>query len=172
MEFDDVLINRTSTRAFKSEQISEEDIEKLLGNTISAPSAGNLQAYKIYIVQKNEVLNKLAKASWDQDFITEAPLSFVFCALPEESAPKYGNRGENLYSIQDASIAAAYCQLSATNLGLSSVWVGAFDDDEVCKVLELKNNEQPVAIIPIGQANEIPYPTSRKPIDKVVSWIK
>lgn len=172
MNFDEVIINRTSIRAFKNEAIEDYKINQIIEHIVSAPSAGNLQAYKIYIIKSKQVLKDLSKASLGQDFIYKAPMAFVFCALPEESAEKYGKRGEILYALQDATIAASYCQLAITNQCLSSVWVGAFDDKEVAQVLNLPKTEIPIAIIPIGKANEITYPTSRKSIDNVISWVE
>jgi nitroreductase len=63
---------------------------------------------------------------------------------------RFGERGRGLYSVQDATIACAYAQLAATALGLGSVWVGAFDPDEVRKIVGLPEAQQPVAILPIG----------------------
>lgn len=172
MKFNEVLIKRSSIRSFKNVKINDDDINEIINLTISAPSAGNLQAYKIYIIENKEMLNKLVVAAWGQNYISQANLAFVFCALPLISSEKYGNRGANLYSIQDATIAATYCQLAATSLNLASVWVGAFDDQETSKIMNLPESEIPVAIIPIGHANEIAYPTSRKNIDKVIQRIK
>lgn len=172
MNFDEVIINRTSIRAFKNEPIEDYKINQILEHIVSAPSAGNLQAYKIYIIKSKQVLKDLSRASYGQDFIYKTTIAFVFCALPEESGSKYGKRGETLYALQDATIAASYCQLAATNQDLASVWVGAFNDNEVAKALNLPKTEIPVAIIPIGKPNEITYPTSRKSIDNVISWVE
>lgn len=172
MEFDEVLIQRSSIRSFKNKSVNDEITNKIIQSTISAPSAGNLQAYKIYIIENKELILQLTSASLNQEAISESSLVFVFCALPDESGAKYGDRGKKLYSLQDATIAATYCQLAVTNLELASVWIGAFVDKEVKKVLNLPDNETPVAIIPIGYPNEIPYPSDRKTIDKVITRIK
>lgn len=171
MDFDKVLSKRTSIRAYKDKAIEDSTLKAIINNTLSAPSAGNLQAYKIYIVKNKTKLNQLSEAAWGQSFISEASLAFIFCALPEESGKKYGNRGQQLYSIQDATIAAAYCQLAATNLGLATVWVGAYNDNQVKKTLKLKETEKPVAIIPIGFANETEHKTPRKPIETMIEMI-
>ena len=76
-----------------------------------------------------------------------------------------GTRGERLLAVQDATIAAAYAQLSATALGLSSVWVGHFKEKEVASVL--KTTLRPVAIIPIGYGNEKPQPKKNQKMDNL-----
>jgi nitroreductase len=99
------------------------------------------------MVQDEKKKRELALASLAQSFVAEAPIVLVFCADPEASGKKYGKRGRSLYSIQDATIAASYAQLAATALGLASCWVGAFDDEEVLKVLGNPEGLFPVAII-------------------------
>ncbi|MEM5869649.1 MAG: nitroreductase family protein [Candidatus Aenigmatarchaeota archaeon] len=168
MEFFDVLKKRHSVRAFSPRPIEESKIKQILEAVNSSPSAGNLQAYEIFLVQDEKKKRELALASFAQSFIAEAPVVLVFCANPERSGKKYGKRGRSLYSIQDATIAAAYAQLAATALGLASCWVGAFDDEEVLKVLGKPEGLQPVAIIPIGYPAEEPIPTERRKLDDLV----
>ncbi|MGD9580487.1 MAG: nitroreductase family protein [Vampirovibrionia bacterium] len=172
MNFEEVLMNRSSIRAFKSEQIEDSQIHHIIEQTVSAPSAGNLQAYKIHIIRCKQVLKELSDASTGADFIYKSAIAFVFIALPEESAKEYGKRGKELYALQDATIAASYCQLAITNQNLSSVWVGAFNTEAVSNILKLSKNEIPIAIIPAGKANEIAYPTSRKSIEKTIKWVE
>jgi nitroreductase len=78
-----------------------------------------------------EALRRLTRAALDQASIAQAPLALVFCAQPERSAQKCGQRGRTLFSVQDATIACAYAQLAATALGLASAWIGAFDESRV-----------------------------------------
>lgn len=173
MDFEEVLIQRISIRSYKNNKVEEEKIQELIQNIITAPSAGNKQAYKIYVIENEEILEKLKDAAWDQKYVAESGLVFLFCANPTEHSGKaYGDKEARFFALQDATIAAAYCQLSATNMGLSSVWIGAFEDEEVKNLLDIEKTEIPVAIIPIGYANEIGYPTTRKPIEEVVKRIK
>jgi len=146
---------RKSTRAYKPDPIEKEKLDEILEAANSAPSAGNLKARKIVVIEDEKTKRKLAEAAFGQDFISEAPLALVFTALPEASAKKYGQRGRELYAVQDATIAASFAWLQAVDLSLSSCWVGAFDEEEVKKILELDANERPIAILPIGYAKKI-----------------
>ncbi|MEM5766146.1 MAG: nitroreductase family protein [Candidatus Aenigmatarchaeota archaeon] len=168
MEFFDVIKKRHSVRSFTSRPIEESKIKEILEATNSAPSAGNLQSYKIFLIQDDEKKRELALASLAQSFVAEAPIVLVFCADPGRSGKKYSKRGKNLYSIQDATIAAAYAQLAATALGLASCWVGAFEDKEVLKILGDPEGLVPIAIIPIGYPAEQPSPTNRRKLDELV----
>ncbi|MCS7230341.1 MAG: nitroreductase family protein [Candidatus Kryptonium sp.] len=168
MDFFEVLRKRRSVRKFKDEPISEDKLKLIYEAINSAPSAGNLQAYEVFVVKDKDKLKQLADASLSQEFIAQAPIALVFCANPARSRWRYGSRGEKLYSLQDATIACAYAQLSATALGLGSVWIGAFDEDEVRKIISIGKNLIPIAILPIGYPDEVPEPTPRRKIGDLI----
>ncbi|MBN1170082.1 nitroreductase family protein [Candidatus Micrarchaeota archaeon] len=167
MEFYDVIHKRRSIRAFLGKEIESGKLERILQAANSAPSAGNLQAYRLYIVTSREIKQGICEASHGQDFLMEAPILLVFCAI-RNPGMKYGDRGAELYSVQDATIAAAYCQLAITAEGLGSVWVGGFDTFEVSRLLNALPYEVPVAAIPIGYPAEQPEATGRKSLQDLV----
>lgn len=171
MEFYDVLKKRHSVRAFEDKGIEKEKLEKIIGAFTLAPSGGNLQAYKVYVVKTKGVRDELAAAALDQSSVAEAPVVLVFCADKEQSASKYGERGAELYAIQDATIAAAYAQLAASAEGLGSVWVGTFDPLEVSRLVRAEPYNVPVAIIPIGYPAEMPKGRDRKAIKEIVKEV-
>lgn len=172
MEFWEVLNKRRSTRAFSNEEVEEEKLQKILEAANSAPSAGNLQAYEIFLIKDKKIKDKLVEASGGQDFIAQAPVVLVFFANPSRSGARYGARGESLYSIQDATIAATFAWLAAVDLGLSTVWVGAFNDEEVKKICGADRSFQPIAILPIGYPAEIPTPHPRRKLEDLVHKIR
>lgn len=168
MEFFDTVKNRHSVRKFQDRKVEDEKLKMILETANSAPSAGNLQAYEIFLVKDKKKKQLLVEAAYGQDFIEEADIVLVFCANPKKSSWKYGKRGRDLYCIQDATIAASYAQLAVSDLKLGSVWVGAFDEKEVLKVLGNPNDVMPIAIIPIGYPDEKPRITSRRKLDDLV----
>lgn len=169
MEFFEVVKNRHSVRAFLDKPVEEEKIKKILETINSAPSAGNLQAYRVILVKdKNLKLALTNTSTLGQTFISQAPVVLVFLADPGQSASRYVERGQSLYCLQDATIACAYAQLAATELGLGSCWVGAFDEQGVKDVLNIQKNLKPVAILPIGYPAEKPKPKQRKNISDLV----
>ena len=87
-----------------------------------------------------------------KEFLAQAPVVLVFCAHGARSAGRYSERGANLYAVQDASIACTYAMLAATALGLSTVWVGAFDEQRVREVVGASSAERPVSMLPLGYA--------------------
>lgn len=168
MKFIDLIKKRHSIRSFKEQLISEQILNELLEGANLAPSAGNLQSYEMYIATDSALKKQLSQAAWNQNFISEAPVTIVFCANLKRSSSKYGKRGEELYSVQDATIAAAYFQLAAVDLGLATVWVGAFDEFQVKKIMNLPDHIRPVALIPVGYSNESPAETPRRTLKDIV----
>ena len=126
---------RQSVRAYQAKPVEQEKLEAVLKATNQAPSAGNLQAYQVYLVEEPSLKRGLAKAALDQSFVAQAPVVLVFCAVAAR-AGRYGRRGAELYCLQDATAAVAYAQLAATALGLATCWVGAFDDGAVARAGE------------------------------------
>lgn len=165
--FFNLISSRHSVRAFKNEIVSEEIIEKILNAANKADSAGNLQSYKIFVVTKKDDKRNLTTSAFDQKFIEDASILLVFCADLKTSAKEYGKRGEELFCIQDATIACCYSQLASQALDLSSVWVGSFDEQQVRNNLGLGHDLKPVAILVIGYPNEIPEITPRKSLNEI-----
>jgi nitroreductase len=168
MEFFDAVQARRSIRAFVERAPEEEKLRRILETANQAPSAGNLQAYEIFVVRRASDRRALARASLGQEFVAEAPVSLVFCAHPGRAAPRYGQRGTQLYALQDATIACTYAMLAATALGLATVWVGAFRDSEVRRAIRASEEILPVAILLIGYLAEKPELTPRRSIEDLV----
>ena len=154
-------------RAFKDQPVEEEKIQKILKALNSAPSAGDLQAFEVILVKEQAQKEALLEAGLRQQFLKQADFILVFLTNAKRSA-KYGERGAKLYCLQDATIACAYAQLAATAQGLASVWVGAFDEKDVVKALEIKAGLTPVALLPIGYPAESPEKTPRRELSDLV----
>jgi nitroreductase len=179
--------NRRSIREFADQQISPEDVEVLIEAIRWAPSAGNLQSRKFYFVFNNEVRKKLARAAGNPDlparmktlvkiamgrhFVSKAPLVVVAC-LDRTISARYGERGVSLYGIQDVAASIMNMMLTAHELGLGSVWVGAFDENDVSAVLDLPGKLRPVALVPVGFPAKVPVPTSRIAKDEAVVFMR
>ena len=172
MEFCEVIQKRHSIRTFTSQPVEEEKLQHILETANLAPSAGNLQAYEIYAVTNAKKRDGLACAALAQEYIARAPVALVFCTHPELTEGKYTERGTRLYTVQDATIACTFAMLAATDLGLGSVWVGAFDENTVAEVMDLPDNLRPVALIPIGYPAAVPAPTPRMLREEAVEFVR
>jgi nitroreductase len=170
MDVFEAIKKRRSIRAFKGGDVSPETVEKLVEAARWAPSAGNIQPWEFIIVRKPEIKKRLAEAALSQAFIEEAPVVIVVCADENRSAIGYGVRGKTLYCIQDTAAAIQNIHLTALSLGLSTCWVGAFKEEEARQILNVPRGVRPVAIIPVGYADESPSPRKRRPINEIVHY--
>lgn len=170
MEFQEVVARRRSIREYSNKPVDPSCLDRILRAVSRAPSAGNLQAYRVAIVSSPPERRALARAAGDQPFLAQAPVDLVFFSDPERSAARYGERGASLYSVQDATIAATFALLEATDEGLSSVWVGAFDETEVRSICRM-TDVRPVAIVAIGHGAEDPPITPRRDVREIVRRI-
>lgn len=168
MDFFEVIKSRKSVRAFRQDKIGPETMTRLLEAVRSSPTAGNLQAYQVYLVETPETIKALSKAAYDQECVSRAPAVLVFCAAGERSRVKYKERGMTLYCLQDATIAATFGHLAATALGLGSVLVGAFKEVEVAQIIGTPPSRRPILLLPVGYSNEIPVATERRTLDDLV----
>ena len=168
VDFFDLVQARRSVRAFSKTPVEHEKLERILAVARLAPSAGDLQSYRIVVIADPATKAALAAAASGQTFVAEAPVVLVFCADAKRSESRYGRRGASLFCVQDATIAACYAQLAAGAQGLASCWVGAFDETGVAAALGAPPELRPVAIMPIGRAAEEPERPHRRPIDELV----
>ncbi len=168
MEFLEVVQNRRSIRAFKTDPVEDAKLQAILKAINLAPSAGNLQAYEVYQVTQPAVKNALAQAAFMQTFMVDAPVVLIFCANPARSADRYGERGIQLYSVQDATIACTIAALAITDQGLGSVWIGAFDPGAVRQAASIPESLIPVAMLPIGYPAENPRRQHRRSLKDLI----
>jgi nitroreductase len=164
----EAIKGRRSIRAFTDEPVSEDEVNQLLDAARRAPSAGNIQPWEFVVVRDAKLKRGLVEAALNQTFIEEAPVVFVVCANQTRSSRRYGSRGASLYCLQDTAAAIQNINLAAYALGLATCWVGAFQEEEARKVLQISDGVRPVAIIPVGHPAEKPAPRSRRPVSEIV----
>lgn len=172
MEFMSVIRSRRSIRAFTSQAIEPEALTAIMKAIQSSPTAGNLQAYKVYAVESPEKIKALSKTTRGQDWIASAPVVLVFCSDPPRSETKYSERGRDLYCLVDTTIAITIAHLAAVAQGLGSTMVGAFNEAEAAKIIGARPPIQPHLMLPIGHPAEKPEPTSRRPLDELIMRVQ
>lgn len=174
MDFWQVLDRRHSVRHFDTAMdIEAETVERILAAAIRAPTAGNCQPWHFYVVRDPRVKADLAAAANGQAFVHQAPVAIVVCADAEQSARRYGQRGRDLYCLQDTAAATEHILLAAVALGLGGCWVGAFDERRAARALDLPRRHRPVAILPLGKPmGEPAIRTERQPLSSVATLVK
>lgn len=101
------------------------------------------------IVVEDDVRLLLTSACLDQSFIMEAPATIVVGAVFERTTRYYGERGE-MYVFQECGHVGENLHLACEQMGLGTVMVGAFRDDAVKRIINMRKNEQPIYVMPVG----------------------
>ncbi len=175
------ISQRRSVRTFKPDNLSEQQLSMLLwsaqGITCedrsfrAAPSAGATYPLELFVFDKNGVhhympeqhglatvseedqRDGLSQAALGQASVAQAPVSVVITADYDRTEGRYGERAERYVHIE-VGHAAQNVHLKAVSMGLSSVPIGAFDDDSVSALLRLSEELDPLYIIPVGHPAE------------------
>ncbi len=158
---------RRSVRRFNPAPIDDGDLKKILEAGISAPSAGNCQPWEFVIVKNEKNKQALADAAHGQSSLIQAPVVIVVCADLQRTAARYGDRGKNLYCIQDTAAAVQNIHLAAYALGYGTCWIGAFEESAVAKAIKAPSGIRPLAMIPVGRPFETPEQKPRFPLAKI-----
>jgi len=153
-EIFNVMATRRSTRKFSKNPVEMWKIDKILAAADTAPTAGNYQGFEIFYVRDEKKKDSLVMAANNQPYV-KTPVVLVFCMNPDRIKLDFPKEVIMKFSIQDSTLAAAYSQLAASALGLSSVWIGMFDENKVKNIVgtELR----PTSFLCIG------YPVKRRP---------
>lgn len=168
MEIAEAIRNRRSIRSYHAKPVETAKLERVLEAARWAPSAGNLQSVEYIVVKNPGTRELLSKAALGQEQITEAPVSIVVCCNFSKIS-HYGQRGKELYSLQESGACVQNLMLEAHALGLGTCWIGAFDESKVREILKVRDNARPVAIITLGYPAEKPR-SGRKDAGHAVFW--
>ena len=158
---------RHSVRGFTDGDVPMDIVNEALRLGNLAPSAGNLQARDFIIVKDKGMKKKLSKAAFGQKFVEEAPVVLVVCCNLNR-IKNYGERGESLYTIQDTAAAVENMMLYLVSKGYGTCWVGAFDEKEVGRLMELPDWAKAVAMVPVGKPKESGRTSPRLEQDTIV----
>jgi nitroreductase len=154
-----IMLSRRSQRKFENKQVEDSKIEMILAAADTAPTAGGFQGFEIYHVKNPEIKLKLVDASNKQPYVN-APVVLVFCMNPERVRMNFPTHILKKFSLQDATLAAAYAQLAAHALGLSSIWIGMIDEEKVMAALGTKYT--PSSILCLGYPHKILQPKPKR----------
>jgi nitroreductase len=164
MDVFDAIKNRRSIRKYKNTEIEAEKVEKILESARLAPSAANRQEWKFIVVEDPQTRKKLVEAAHGQKFIEEAPVTIVACSTESERIMPCN---QYAYTV-DLSIAVSFMILEATEIGLGTCWLGAYDEGKVKEILEIPEDIRVPAMFTVGYADEDPAPRPRKDIDNII----
>ena len=191
MEFKDIVMQRYATKKFDGKKIPEEKIHELIELVRFAPSAINLQPWKIKIVTDQKLKDQLKPAAFGQEQVTTCSHLLVFCAdpdyeglmkrlgvllkknkIPEDMQNRVLSMAAQFTATMSADQRFAWSQAQtylalgnalngAKSLGFDSCPMGGFNPDEFAKILKIPKPLVPVMLCPVGYAADKPMPKMR-----------
>jgi len=166
MDFYDLISKRYSVRAYKPYRVEEEKINIILNAARLAPTASNRQPFRIILIHtqgKEDELFTIFQRKW----VTLAPLIICVCGLASEAWVR--NDSKNYLDV-DAAIVMDYMILAATDLGLGTCFIAAFETISARKVLLLPDDVDPILFTPLGYPDDLPGIKERKKLDDLVRY--
>jgi FMN reductase [NAD(P)H] len=154
-----IMLSRRSQRKFENKEVEDSKVEMILAAADTAPTAGGFQGFEVYHIKNPETKLKLIDAANKQPYVN-APIVLVFCMNPERVKMNFPPNILKKFSLQDATLAAAYSQLAAHALGLSSVWIGMIDEEKVMAILGTQYT--PSSILCLGYPKKILQPKPKR----------
>ena len=160
-----VMSKRRSTRKFSDKPVETTKIDKIIAAADTAPTAGNYQGFEIFYIKSPEKKKLLVDACNKQPYVN-APVVLVFCKNPSRVKFDFPEYVLKKFAILDATLAAGYSQLAAQALGLSSIWIGMFDEQQVMDVVG--TDLVPSSVLCIGYPEQTKFPKPRRNLKDLV----
>ena len=164
-----IFSTRRSTRRFDKTKVEDWMVDKILAAADTAPTAGNFQGFKVFYIKNKKTKEALVEAANNQPYVN-APVVLVFCMDPLRVKMDFPPEILDKFSLQDATLAAAYSQLAASGIGLSSIWIGMIDEEKVKSILG--TDLRPSSILCIGYPEKRRPPKSRRKLKELINVVE
>lgn len=166
MEFQDLIKKRYSVRSYQFKPVEEEKIRMVLNAARMAPTAVNKQPFRLIII-KTEGRKEELKRIYPADWFSQAPLVICACTVKSESWTRRDGRN---YVDVDTTIVMDHFILAATELGLGTCWIAAFDAEAAREVLNIPEDWDPILFTPLGYPDDKIGPKIRRELDEIVIY--
>jgi nitroreductase len=141
-------------------------LQRLLEAASLAPTAANRQAFRLIVIHtkgREAELQRIYSRSW----FVQAPVIVCACAIPNEA---WVRRDGKNYCDVDVAIVLDHFVLAATELGLGTCWIAAFDPIAARDILRIPDEVNPIAFTPVGYPADLPTPKKRKTMRELVKY--
>lgn len=171
MNFSELAKSRYSVRSFSEQPVEDDKLNIILEAGQVAPTACNNQPQKIYVLKSDEAIEKLKAVN---KFVFGAKTVMLIAA---DRNQEWKNPLTDKYRTGeiDCLIVCTHMMMQAWELGIGSCWVGYYDPDLVAKQFNLPENEQIIAILPLGYPSDESKPArghfSVKPLKDTVKYL-
>lgn len=173
------LTTRRTIRQYSDKEVSEELLNRLMGEAARTQTMGNLQLYSVVVTRSDEMKQRLAPAHFNQPMVTQAPVVLTICAdfhrtirwcEERKAQPGY----DNFLSFQNAAIDALLYTQTLCNLmdeeGLGYCYLGTtvYMPQMIIDTLQLPRQVFPIATLTVGWPAEEPPLSDRLPLASFV----
>lgn len=166
MEFSDLIRTRYSVRAYRPDRVEDEKLQQVLEAARLAPTAANRQPFQLIVISTAGREAKL-QSIYNRAWFVQAPLVICACGVPAEGWTRMDGKS---YVDVDVAIMMDHLVLAATDLGLGTCWIAAFDPEAARKVLGLPRGVEPIAFTPLGYPADQPTTKKRKKLSDLVRY--
>lgn len=167
MEYTDLISARYSVRAYRPDPVEDEKLQEVLDAARLAPTAANRQPFKIIVMHtagREAEIGRIYHRPW----FVQAPLVIGVCAISSLAWVRESDRFNA--RLIDTAIVSDHLILAATNLGLGTCWVAAFNVEAARSVLQLPEEVEPVIFTPLGYPADQPGTKTRKSLSDLVHY--
>ena len=164
MKFVELAKKRYSVRAYQNKPIEDDKLKEILEAARLAPTGSNRQPFQLIVVHTAGREEEL-KPIYNRDWFVQAPVIICACATATEGQP-YREAG----AYRNIGIVMDHLIMAATDLGLGTCWIGAYDAAAARKILGIPEDVHPVVFAAIGYAKDEPKPKTRKLIEELVRY--
>lgn len=169
---------RRSIRKYLPKKVAHELIEELIACAKWAPSWNNCKAVRYTVVDQDAHLRKLADtlvASENIHIVKNAPLVFIISNVKRRSGYERDGHTSSIkgdsWEMFDAGVACQTLCLAAAELGLGTVIMGTFDEDGIARFAGLPEEEEIIALVACGYADETPKAPRRKEVSEILRYL-
>ncbi|MBI5534051.1 MAG: nitroreductase family protein [Deltaproteobacteria bacterium] len=166
MEFSALIAARYSCRAYRQDPVEDAKLRHVLEAARLAPTACNRQPFQLIVIRTQGRAAELTRI-YAKDWFAQAPIVICACGIPRDT---WVRRDGKNYSDVDVTIAMDHLILAATNVGLGTCWIAAFDVGAAREILGLPSWVEPVAFTPLGYAADTRVEMKRKPLSDLVRF--
>lgn len=166
MNFLELAKSRYSCRKLTNKEIEPEKIERILQAAIAAPTAKNLQPYKIWKISSPEGMEKVKQAT---KFTFGAELVLAVGVKVDEAFVRPFDEAN--FADIDGAIVGTHLMLAVQAEGLGTTWVGYFDAPKLQELIPEMQGYRLIALFPIGYPAEGAKPSNRHEDRRVISEV-
>lgn len=170
MTFLELAKRRYSCRNYDSRPVEPEKLKLILEAGRIAPSACNNQPWHFLVIQEPDELTKIHQV-YHREWIRTAPCVILICGDHNSSWKR--KEGKDHCDV-DVAITTDHMTLQATELGLATCWICAFDPEKTVSLFNLPDHLEPIVLIPVGYPLDKGDPNrhegKRKPLSEIATF--